>query len=185
MKADRYVCPKCLKKFNDGINDKHINHCHPIFAKPVFRKLSKVIVHVTPNSPETEKLSCERMSKISALEQDYPHPVLHKDKWIRNGWHLHAYLLTDREEAYSYIVVGRVHSLEQDEFGLWHRDIVADMFTAADHRRHGNMRFLLNCSLKAMSHTLETVWFQEPISEAGEKFLNKVSEKTGLPYRTC
>ena len=142
-------------------------------------------MQVTPQSPETEKLICERLSKCSAIDQRYPHPVLRKNKWIRNGWHLHVYLLIDREEIASYIVIGRVNSLEQDEFGLWHKDIVADMFTASNHRKHGNMGILLPIALKAMGHNLETVWFQEPISEQGEKFLNKMSKKTGLNYRIC
>ncbi|MGA3111626.1 MAG: hypothetical protein ABSE15_06280 [Candidatus Bathyarchaeia archaeon] len=96
-----------------------------------------------------------------------------------------AFLLTDREEVVGYIVMGRVNSLEQNEFGLWHKDIVADLFTVSSHRRRGNMRFLLLTTLKRMRHTLETVWFQEPISEEGEKFLNKMSKETGIDYRTC
>lgn len=184
LKAELYVCPKCLRKFQDGIDSKHINHCHPRFSQPTFRKLAKLIVHVTPESPEPEKLICERLSKCSAIDQRYPHPVLHKDKWIRNGWHLQTYLLTDHEEIASYIVIGRVHALEHDEFGLFHKDIIADMFTAAAHRKHGNMTLLLPVALKDTGHTFNSVWFQDPISERGEYFLNKMAEKTGLPYRT-
>jgi hypothetical protein len=185
LKEDMYVCPRCLKKFKDSIDDVHIVHCHPRFSRPVFRKLSKLIVQVTPDSPETEKLISERLSKCSAIDQRYPHPVLRRNKWIRNGWYLRTFLLTDREEVASYIVVGHVDTMEQDDFGFWHRNIIADMFTASTHRKANNMWLLLPIALKVMHHTFETIWFQEPISEEGEKFLNKMSEVTGLPYRTC
>jgi hypothetical protein len=185
LKNDLSVCPKCLRKFKDGIDDHHIRDCHPQFSHPVHRNLTKLIVRITPGSPDSEKLVCERFSKCSAIDQQYPHPVLRKNKWIRNGWHLRCFLLTDRDEIASYIVMGRVNSLEHDEFGLFHQDIICDMFTAQTHRRHTNMRKLLPIALKATGHTFESVWFQEPISDQGEKFLEYMSKKTGLPYRTC
>jgi hypothetical protein len=180
------LCSKCLMLFNDPKEARlHAANCHPkfILTKPLTSTLS--VAHITPDSPPFERRVCERMSKISFMVCAWDGPILRRNKWIRNGWHLHAYLLTNREEIASYIVKGRVNSLEQDEFGLWHKDIITDMFTVENKRKRGNMKLLVLSALKSMHHTLETVWFQEPISEEGEKFLNKISKETGLEYRTC
>jgi len=93
--------------------------------------------------------------------------------------------MIDCKEVTGYIVMGLVHTIDEDEFGLRQKDIVTDMFAVENKRRQGNMKLLLTHTLKSLHHTLETVWFQEPISEEGEKFLNKMSEETGLDYRTC
>ena len=180
------LCSKCLMLFNEPNEAKlHAANCHPSFinTRPLMSGLS--VAHITPDSPPFERRVCERMAKISYMVSGWDCPVLRRNKWINHGWHYHAYLLTDREEIVSYIVMGRVNTLEQDEFGFWHKDIVVDMFAVENKRRQGNMKLLLNHALKSMRHTFESVWFQEPISEQGEKFLNKMSEETGLEYRTC
>jgi hypothetical protein len=180
------LCSKCLMLFNDIEEAKlHAANCHPSFIKtyPLMEGLS--VAHITPDSQPFERRVCERMAKISYMASGWDCPVLRRNKWINHGWHYHAYLLTDSEEIANYIVMGRVNTLEQDEFGLWHKDIVVDMFAVENKRRQGNMKLLLTHTLKSMRHTLETVWFQEPLSEQGEKFLNQMSEETGLEYRTC
>jgi hypothetical protein len=72
--------------------------------------------------------------------------------------------------------MARVNCMERDEIGLWHKDIITDEFTVENKRKQGNMRLLVINALKSMHLSLETVWFQEPISEQGEKFLNQMSE---------
>jgi hypothetical protein len=181
-----FLCSKCLALFNDHQEAKfHAANCHPSFINthPLMSGLS--VASITPESQPFERRKCERMAKISYMASGWDCPVLRRNKWISHGWYYNAFLLIDRKEIASYIVIGRVNTLEHDDFGLWHKDIVVDMFAVENKRRQGNMKLLLTHTLKSMRHTLETVWFQEPISEEGEKFLNKMSEETGLDYRTC
>ncbi len=174
-----FLCSKCLALFNDRQEAKlHAADCHPSFinTRPLTSGLS--VATITPESLPFERRICERIAKISYKASGWDCPVLRRNKWVSHGWHYHAYLLTNREEIAGYIVMSRVNSMEQDEFGLWYKDIVVDMFAVENKRRQGNMKLLLNHALKSMHHSLETVWFQEPLSEQGEKFLNKMSEET-------
>lgn len=157
------VCPRCLKKLR---RNKHIDNCHPRFTKPIFQKLSRLIVQITPGSPELEKLIYEHMSKASVNCKGIRKPILRK--W--SG--LQAFLLTVDEEIASYIVIGR-------------DDIVYDMFTVPSQRGKGNMRFLLRHVLESMNRRFDTVWFREPLHEAEWHFLESVSEETGLSFKTC
>jgi hypothetical protein len=181
-----FLCSKCLALFNDLEEAKlHTANCHPSFINTKSLTSILSVAHITPDSLPFERRICERMAKISYMASGWDCPVLRRNKWISHGWHYHAYLLTSDEEIANSIVLGRVNTLEQDEFGLWHKDIVVDMFAVENKRRQGNMKLLLTHALKSLHLSLETVWFQEPISEIGEKFLNKMSKETGLDYRTC
>lgn len=186
LQPSAVLCPKCLGRFDEPAKAKlHALSCCPKFQYTQTLKPKLSISIVSPESSPKERRICERLAKISYAESGWDCPVLRRDKWISHGWQYRAYLLIDNEEVAGYIAMARVHGLEQDEFGLWYRDIIVDMYIVQSKRRQGKMRLLLNYALKSMRQTLETIWFQEPISEQGEKFLNNMSTKTGLPYRTC
>jgi hypothetical protein len=180
------LCSKCLALFNNPKEAKlHAADCHPKFTEiePLTPELS--VAHITPDSPPFERRICERLSKISFMASGWDHPILQRQKWIRGRWYLHTYLMIDCEEVTGYIVMGLVHTIDEDEFGLRQKDIVTDMFAVENKRRQGNMRLLLNHVHKSIGRSLETVWFQEPLSQYGEVFLDKMSKETGLEYRTC
>jgi hypothetical protein len=167
-----YICLRCLKKVKIG---KHIDNCHPRFTRPIYGKHDRVIVQVTSDSPISEKRLCVRMAKASLDCKGYAKLSLHKGKWIWHGQPVRVFLLTEREEICSYIVMGR----DQQQ-----RDVVIDIFTIKEKRGKGNMRFLLLNALKSMNHRLDTVWFKVPLCETEWHFLESVSEQTGLRYRT-
>jgi hypothetical protein len=159
--ATHCICPRCLKTSRS----KHIYNCHPIFTRPVFQKLSRLILQITQDSPETEKLICERISKASVDCKGIPKQVLRK--WTKD---MQVFLLTVDEEITSYIVMGG--------------DVVLDIFTVLAKRGIGNMRFLLFNTLESMNLKFEDVWFKEPLCETEWHFLESVSEQTGLKFKT-
>jgi hypothetical protein len=163
------LCSKCLKFFENVSVANHARKCQIIFSKTIARKLNLLIVSVTDSSPKIEQRICERLSKLSMFDRKAPRPVLVKGKWCTRRWQSWAFLLVRGTE----------------ESGLRQQLQVADMFIVPYCKKKGYMRFLLLESLKSMHERFDTIAFQEPISEEGEKFLDKMSEATGLPYRTC
>lgn len=161
-----YVCPRCLKKIK---GDKHFDRCRTRFAKTILQILNHRIVHVTSESSEIEKLICERISQSSRACKKYRKAVLSKDLWLNN---LHVFLLIQHEQVASYIVVDS-------------KDRVLDFFTMPAHRGSGNMRFLLLTALESMNLRLDKVCFQKPLTDWQWGFLYKMSEETGLIFKTC
>ena len=177
------LCSKCLKFFENVSAADHAKKCQIIFSRTIVRKLNLLIVSVTNGSPEIEQRICERLSKLSMMDRGDSHPALRKGKWCTRRWQSWAYLLVNGTAAIGYLVIGQSDLME--EGGLRQQLQVADMFIVPHCKRKGCMRFLLLESLKSMHERFDTVAFQEPLSEEGEKFLYKISEETGLSYRTC
>ena len=144
----------------------------PKISKPVFKNLSRSIFEVTKDSPEAEKQICQRMAKASYDCKGYAKLGLRKGKWERNGEPLQVFLLIDREEVASYIVMGQQQG----------KEVAFEMFTLEDKRRQGNMQFLLFNVFKSMSDRLDTIWFEVPMSECECNFLESVSQVTGLKF---
>jgi len=194
LAEDVYVCPKCLKRFDDKDDSRanylHTNNCQTIFSETVFRQLILLIVKVTATSPINEQQICERMSEISRIEQQRSSPMLREGEWTTKERQLEVFLLIKGEEAVGYIVIGRTNLAEKN----CQQPIVADMFMAMEHRevamdrirrKKSHMKFLMLKSLESMHQRFDTVKFQGPISEYGEKLLDKVAKELGVGYQTC
>jgi|WetSurMetagenome_2_1015567.scaffolds.fasta_scaffold269960_2 hypothetical protein len=173
------ICPHCLRRSRG----KHLDNCHPIFNRPIFGKLNRLIVQVIPGSPASEKLICVRMAKASLDCKGYAKLGLHKGSWIWNRQPIRCFILTDNEEITSYIAMGRGKNMVEPDQG--EKDVVVDMFTLKDKRGKGNMTFLLLNALKSMNLRFDTVLFEHPLCEAEGNFLDSVSEQTGLRYKIC
>jgi len=180
-----YLRSNCLKCFDGPYGAKlHAQDCHVFYKTTVTQQYLKgLIVHITSDSPQIEQRICNRLSKLSMLDQRAPFPVLRKDRWNTRRWQSEAYVLVRGAAAVGYIVIGTSDLME--EGGLRQQLQVADMFIVNYCRWKGYMRFLLLESLKSMHERFDTVKFQEPLSEAGEKFLDKIAEELGQSYDTC
>jgi hypothetical protein len=183
FKGNAHLCSKCLKFFENVSVANHARKCQIIFSKTITRKLNLLIVSVTNSSPEIERRICERLSKLSMMDRRDSHPVLRKGKWCTRRWQSWAFLLVHGTAAIGYLVIGTSDLME--EGGLRQQLQVADMFIVPYCKKKGYMRFLLLESLKSMHERFDTVAFQEPLSEEGEQFLDKISKELGQSYQTC
>ncbi len=184
FKGNPWLCSKCLKFFDNAVKAaNHARKCQIIFGKTIIRKLNLLIVSVTNGSPEIEQRICERLSKLSMFDRKAPRPVLVKGKWCTRRWQSWAFLLVYGTAVIGILVIGQSDLME--EGGLRQQLQVADMFVVPYCKRKGYMRFLLLESLKSMHERFDTVAFQEPISEEGEQFLDKIAKELGQSYQTC
>ena len=184
LKGDVYVCAHCLDRFESEKElSKHSRHCSTAFRQIIFSGLGMQIAKVTLNSPQIEKQICERMSKLSMIERTPQLPAVHQENWCTKTWQSKVFLLMRDTVVVGYLAIGKL-SLKIGEYGRSQSYIVTDMFIGHYWRKRGYMRLLLEKSLDSMHNRFDSVLFQEPISESGEEFLNRIAQETGYQYRT-
>jgi hypothetical protein len=159
-----FICPRCLKKCK--ALGEHLKNCHPQFSKPLIQKLNRLIVQVTPDSPDVEKQICKRMSQSSRACKRRRKSVL--KEWLLDQ---QVYLLIQSDEIAAYIV--------------FERYTVLDFYTLPGHRGRGSMRFLMLNVLESVNQSLDTIRFQKPLTDWQRGFFYKMSEESGLPFKTC
>jgi hypothetical protein len=122
------------------------------------------------------------MSKLSMVEKGPQFPVLSENNWCAETGQSNVFLLIQGVEIIGYLhmytseLIGERRSQPQTK--------VADMFIICRWRRNSFMRFLLLKSLESINERFETVCFQEPITDQGKKFLERMKEELGRPYQT-